>query len=118
MRLWISWAELKPELLQHIFPSSAFTRTIVTDDRFLSKPSRSIVPRVIDILTAAEADEITMEQVANTIPNIRKNSQKIIQARQALNTYGWDFVQGKRGRNGYQAKFVATNNTSKPKDST
>ena len=118
MRLWISWAELKPELLQHIFPSSAFTRTIVTDDRFLSKPSRSIVPRVIDILTAAEADEITMEQVANTIPNIRKNSQKIIQARQALNTYGWDFVQGKRGRNGYQAKFVATYNTSKPKNST
>ena len=59
-----------------------------------------------------------MEQVAKTIPNVRKNSQKIIQARQALNTYGWDFVQGKRGRNGYQAKFVATNNTSKPKDST
>ena len=116
MRLWISWAQLKPELLQQIFPSSGFTRATVTDDRFLSKPSRSIVPRIIDILTTAEAKEITMAEVANVIPNVRKNSQKIIQARDALNTYGWDFVQGKRGRNGDQAKFVATNKNSKPKD--
>ena len=77
MRLWMLWAGLKPELLQQIFPSSASTGAIGTDVRFLSKPSRSIIPRVIDILTAIEADDIIMEEVVNTIPNVPRNSRKI-----------------------------------------
>lgn len=115
MRLWISWAELKPELLQEIFPDSTFTRSPVRDDRFMSKPNRSFIPKLIDFLTTVEADEVTMSEVANTIPNVRKNSQKIIKEIKKFNIYGWDFCQGKPGRNGYEAKFIVTNKNSKPR---
>lgn len=115
MRLWISWAELRPELLKDIFPESNFTREPVTDERFLSKSKREMVPRVIDVLTNTENDEIMMSEVANIIPNAPKNSQKFLEARSLLNTYGWDFIQGKRGRNGYEAKFVAVNKNKAPK---
>ena len=114
MRLWISWAELRPELLKDIFPESNFTREPVTDERFLSKSKREMVPRVIDVLTNTEKDEIMMSEVANIIPNAPKNSQKFLEARSLLNTYGWDFIQGKRGRNGYEAKFVVVNKNKKP----
>ena len=114
MRLWISWAELRPELLKDIFPESNFTREPVTDERFLSKSKREMVPRVIDVLTNTEKDKIMMSEVANIIPNAPKNSQKFLEARSLLNTYGWDFIQGKRGRNGYEAKFVAVNKNKKP----
>ena len=115
MRLWISWAELRPELLKDIFPESNFTREPVTDERFLSRSKREMVPRVIDVLTNTEKDEIMMSEVANTIPNAPKNSQKFLEARSLLNTYGWDFIQGKRGRNGYEAKFVVVNKNKAPK---
>ena len=115
MRLWISWAELRPELLKDIFPESNFTREPVTDERFLSKSKREMVPRVIDVLSNTEKDEIMMSEVANTIPNAPKNSQKFLEARSLLNTYGWDFIQGKRGRNGYEAKFVVVNKNKAPK---
>jgi len=88
MRLWISWAELRPELLKDIFPESNFTREPVTDERFLSRSKREMVPRVIDVLTNTEKDEIMMSEVANTIPNAPKNSQKFLEARSLLNTYG------------------------------
>ena len=114
MRLWVSWAELRPELLKDIFPESDFMREPVTDERFISKSKREIVPRVIDILTTVDKDEIMMSEVADTIPNAPKNSQKFLDARTILNTYGWDFVQGKRGRNGYQARFVVVNKNKKP----
>ena len=114
MRLWISWAELRPELLKAIFPESNFMREPVTDERFLSRSKREMVPRVIDVLTNTEKDEIMMSEVANIIPNAPKNSQKFLEARSLLNTYGWDFIQGKRGRNGYEAKFVAVNKNKKP----
>ena len=114
MRLWISWAELRPELLKDIFPESNFTREPVTDERFLSKSKREMVPRVIDVLTNTEKDKIMMSEVANIIPNAPKNSQKFLEARSLLNTYGWDFIHGKRGRNGYEAKFVVVNKNKKP----
>ena len=114
MRLWISWAELRPELLKDIFPESNFTREPVTDERFLSKSKREMVPRVIDVLINTENDEIMMSEVANIIPNAPKNSQKFLEARSLLNTYGWDFIHGKRGRNGYEAKFVVVNKNKKP----
>ena len=41
--------------------------------------------------------------------------KKLIEEKPKLNAYGWDFVPGKRGRNGYKAKFVAINKNSKPK---
>ena len=56
-----------------------------------------------------------MSEVANTIPNVRKNSQKIIKEIKKFNIYGWDFRQGKPGRNGYEAKFIVTNKNSKPR---
>ena len=56
-----------------------------------------------------------MSEVANTIPNAPKNSQKFLEARSLLNTYGWDSIQGKRGRNGYEAKFVVVNKNKAPK---
>ena len=115
MRLWISWAELRPELLKDIFPGSNFMREPVTDERFLSRSKREIVPRVIDVLTNTEKDEIMMSEVTNIIPNAPKNSPQFLEARSLLNTYGWDFIQGKRGRNGYEAKFVVVNKNKAPK---
>ena len=67
MRLWISWAELRPELLKDIFPESNFTREPVTDERFLSKSKREMVPRVIDVLTNTEKDEITMSDLTRCL---------------------------------------------------
>ena len=115
MRLWISWAELRPELLKDIFPESNFTREPVTDERFLSKSKREMVPRVIDVLTNTENDEIMMSDLRCFIGNAHKYSPQFLEARSFLNTYGWDFIQGKRGRNGYEAKFVVVNKNKAPK---
>lgn len=115
MRLWISWAELRPELLKDIFPESNFTREPVTDDRFLSKSKREMVPRVIDVLTNTEKDEIMMSDLRCFIGNAHKYSPQFLEARSLLNTYGWDSIQGKRGRNGYEAKFVVVNKNKAPK---
>ena len=115
MRLWISWAELKPEWLPEIFPKSSFTRCPVTDQRFLAKPSSEIVPKIIDFLMTVDVEEMSTSEVANTINNVGKYSRKLLEAKPKLNAYGWDFVPGKRGRNGYEAKFVAINKNSKPK---
>ena len=115
MRLWISWAELKPEWLLEIFPKSSFTRCPVTDQRFLAKPSSEIVPKIIDFLMTVDVEEMSTSEVANTINNVGKYSRKLLEAKPKLNAYGWDFVPGKRGRNGYKAKFVAINKNSKPK---
>ena len=115
MRLWISWAELRPELLKDIFPESNFTREPVTDERFLSKSKREVVPRVIDVLTKTEKDEIMMSDLRCFIGNAHKYSPQFLEARSLLNTYGWDFIQGKRGRNGYEAKFVVVNKNKAPK---
>ena len=115
MRLWISWAELRPELLKDIFPGSNFTREPVTDERFLSKSKREMVPRVIDVLTNTENDEIMMSDLRCFIGNAHKYSPQFLEARSLLNTYGWDFIQGKRGRNGYEAKFIVVNKNKAPK---
>ena len=61
-------------------------RQPVTDERFLSKSKRETVPRVIDILTTVDKDEIMMSEVADTIPNAPKNSQKFLDARTILST--------------------------------
>ena len=115
MRLWISWAELRPELLKAIFPESIFMREPVTDELFLSRSKREMVLRVIDVLTNTENNEMLMSEVANTILNAPKNSQKFLEARSLLNTYGWDFIQGKEGSNDYEAKFVVVNKNKVPK---
>ena len=62
-----------------------------------------------------DVEEMSTSEVANTINNVGKYSRKLLEAKPKLNAYGWDFVQGKRGRNGYKAKFVAINKNSKPK---
>ena len=87
---------IEPEWLPEIFPKRSFIRHLVTDQRFLAKPSSEIVPKVIDFLMTVDVEQIRTSEVASTINNVGKYSRKLWEAKPKLNAYGWDFVLGKK----------------------